>query len=219
MTAEREAFGPRLRRQRESRGIDLQTIASSTKISRSLLAALERGDVSRWPLGIYRRSFVRAYAAAIGLDPDAEVAEFLRLFPEPGAAPPADPPPAADQASLRLTLAPERRSWTAAAPLRRALAAAVDAAGVLLAAAVAAWLANVSVWSAAGVIAVVYYTATQAVVGKTVAAVWLGAPAPAPPGPAAVDERSWHPRREPSSPRRNRARQWGARAALTHTKF
>lgn len=76
-------FGPRLRQERERRQISLTSIAENTKISRSLLEALERDDVSRWPTGIFRRSFVRAYASAIGLDPDEIVKEFLERFPDP----------------------------------------------------------------------------------------------------------------------------------------
>src|SRR5262249_59099357 len=70
-------FGPRLRQERERRQISLESIAENTKISRSLLEALERDDISRWPGGIFRRSFVRAYAEAIGLDPDEVVREFI----------------------------------------------------------------------------------------------------------------------------------------------
>lgn len=90
-------FGPRLRQERERRQISLASIAASTKISKSLLEGLERDDVSRWPSGIFRRSFVRAYAEAIGLDADETVREFGERFPDP-----ADPPPA--------EVAPEPRS-------------------------------------------------------------------------------------------------------------
>jgi hypothetical protein len=48
----------------------------------SLWAGLERNDLSRWPNGIYARSYVRVYAAAIGADPDATVDEFCRWFPQ-----------------------------------------------------------------------------------------------------------------------------------------
>ena len=79
-------FGPRLRQERERRQISLTSIAENTKISRSLLEALERDDVSRWPHGIFRRAFVRSYAEAIGLTPDDVVREFAERFPEAGAA-------------------------------------------------------------------------------------------------------------------------------------
>jgi cytoskeletal protein RodZ len=78
-----ESFGARLRQRREQQQISLSTIAEQTKIKLSLLEALERGDVSHWPSGIFRRAFIRAYAHAIGLEPDAVVREFLELYPDP----------------------------------------------------------------------------------------------------------------------------------------
>ena len=77
-----ESFGTRLRLRRERQEIDLTTIAEQTKIKLSLLEALERDDVSRWPTGIFRRAFMRAYARAIGLEPDIVVREFLELHPD-----------------------------------------------------------------------------------------------------------------------------------------
>jgi transcriptional regulator with XRE-family HTH domain len=74
--------------ERERRTITLASISDNTKISQSLLEGLERDDVSRWPSGIFRRSFIRAYAQAIGLDPDTVAREFLEQFPDPAAAPP-----------------------------------------------------------------------------------------------------------------------------------
>jgi transcriptional regulator with XRE-family HTH domain len=78
-----DSFGARLRQQRERQEIALVTIAEQTKIKLSLLEALERDDVSHWPSGIFRRAFIRAYAHAIGLNPDVVVREFLEIYPEP----------------------------------------------------------------------------------------------------------------------------------------
>ena len=78
-----ESFGARLRQRREKQQIALTTIAEQTKIKLSLLEALERDDLSRWPEGIFRRAFVRAYAHAIGLEPDVVVREFLDVHPDP----------------------------------------------------------------------------------------------------------------------------------------
>ena len=78
-------FGTRLRLQREEQQIPLATIAEQTKIKLSLLEGLERDDVSRWPTGIFRRSYLRAYARAIGLEPDRTLQEFQALYPDPGA--------------------------------------------------------------------------------------------------------------------------------------
>ena len=74
-------FGPRLKRAREARGVSLREIADRTKISASALEALERNDISRLPGGIFGRGFVRAYAEAIGLDPEEAIKEFLERFP------------------------------------------------------------------------------------------------------------------------------------------
>src|SRR5688572_14855218 len=78
-----ESFGARLRQQRVRQQITLTSIADQTKISLSLLEGLERDDLSHWPAGIFRRSFIRAYAQAIGLEPDAIVREFVELYPDP----------------------------------------------------------------------------------------------------------------------------------------
>src|SRR6185436_1793746 len=78
-----EDFGARLRLQREKQEIALATIAEQTKIKLSLLDELERDDISHCPTGIFCRAFVRAYAAAIGMDQETAVREFLERFPEP----------------------------------------------------------------------------------------------------------------------------------------
>lgn len=81
---ERDDFGPALKKKREEGGISLQEIAEKTKISASFFAALERNDFSRWPSGIFRRSFMRSYAESIGVDPATTLSRFLELFPVEG---------------------------------------------------------------------------------------------------------------------------------------
>jgi transcriptional regulator with XRE-family HTH domain len=78
--SDRHTFGPRLRSERERRGISLDTLASVTKVSADLWEGLERNDFARWPSGIFARAFVRDYARAVGLDADEVVNEFCRLF-------------------------------------------------------------------------------------------------------------------------------------------
>lgn len=80
-------FGGTLRRAREARGLSLQEIAATTKISASVLEALERNDVSKLPGGIFSRSFVRSYASEIGLDPDTTINDFLERFKDEPEAP------------------------------------------------------------------------------------------------------------------------------------
>jgi cytoskeletal protein RodZ len=75
-------FGLKMKRAREERGISLRQIADVTKISATVFEALERNDIKRLPGGIFSRSFVRAYAVEIGLDPEQTVREFLSHFPD-----------------------------------------------------------------------------------------------------------------------------------------
>ena len=76
-----EMFVTRMRRHRERSRITLDEIAVETRINRELLEAFERNDLSGWPRGLYARSWVRAYAVAIGFDPADTIDEFCRLFP------------------------------------------------------------------------------------------------------------------------------------------
>lgn len=84
-------FGERLRAQRERQQISLASIAERTKIKLSLLEALEHDDASRWPRGLFGRSYLRSYAQAIGLDPDTALREFQAYHPAS-----TDPSPIAD---------------------------------------------------------------------------------------------------------------------------
>lgn len=74
-------FGKRLREARERRGVSLRQIANATKISMSVLEALERNDISRLPGGIFSRAFVRSYAVEAGLDPEDTIEDFIAQFP------------------------------------------------------------------------------------------------------------------------------------------
>ena len=114
-----ESFGARLRLERERRQIRLSSISDNTKISVSLLEALERGDVSRWPVGIYRRAFIRAYAEAVGLDAAAVTKEFFERFPD--GSEPASHPEAVD-APAAGTPAPVRTAPVKATPAKAGLA-------------------------------------------------------------------------------------------------
>jgi transcriptional regulator with XRE-family HTH domain len=71
------SFGDRLRRAREKKSITLEQIAEGTKIGVRYLRALEEGDYDPLPGGVFDRGYVRAYAQAVGLDPDATVRAYL----------------------------------------------------------------------------------------------------------------------------------------------
>src|SRR5476651_546903 len=70
------AFGDRLRREREMRGITLEEIMESTKISRRHLEALESEHFDRLPGGVFNKGFIRAYARFLGIDEDQAVADY-----------------------------------------------------------------------------------------------------------------------------------------------
>jgi len=80
------AFGDRLRREREMRGITLEEITESTKISRRHLEALEGEHFDQLPGGVFNKGFVRAYARFLGIDGDQAVADYAAASheqPEP----------------------------------------------------------------------------------------------------------------------------------------
>lgn len=184
--SDRDTFGPRLRRERERRGISLETIAVVTKVGVDLWDGLERNDFSRWPSGIFARAFVRDYARAVGLDADDIVDEFCRLFPigdrrssrilraQAGligheAAPLDEPtllPPEGDRrASATARQDASRARWIRLAP--RVVAAAIDVACTASLATVAAVVTGMGFWAPAGVVAVIYYSASTMATGTS----------------------------------------------------
>ena len=76
---------------RRNRGISLEQIAASTKISMRSLEAIERGEFRKLPGGIYNTSYIRQYARAIDYDESAILAVYHR---EMSAGEPALPQPA-----------------------------------------------------------------------------------------------------------------------------
>ena len=85
--SEPTTLGSWLRREREKRGVTLSKISEETKLAVPLLRGLEADDLSRWPGGIFRRSFARSYATAIGLDPELVVRRVEEEHPSEPAEP------------------------------------------------------------------------------------------------------------------------------------
>jgi cytoskeleton protein RodZ len=65
---------------RRNRGISLEQIAESTKISVRSLEAIERGEFAKLPGGIYNTSYIRQYARAIDYDESAILAVYHRAM-------------------------------------------------------------------------------------------------------------------------------------------
>src|SRR4051812_7114610 len=78
--------GLELRQARERRGVSLQELANSTKISVRVLQAIESADLTRLPAKVFPRSFVKTYAAQVGLEPDGTMRRYLEQL-EPPATP------------------------------------------------------------------------------------------------------------------------------------
>jgi len=77
-------FGKELRSERESRGIGLETISDSTKISGRYLAALEEDHFEQLPGGVFNKGIVRSYARVVGLDEDFWVGRYMEAYQQSG---------------------------------------------------------------------------------------------------------------------------------------
>ncbi len=69
------------------KGISLDEIASSTKLSVRHLDAIETGDFKRLPGGIYNTSYIRQYARAIDFD-EADLLDFYNSATNPASVQP-----------------------------------------------------------------------------------------------------------------------------------
>jgi hypothetical protein len=182
--SDRETFGPRLRSERERRGISLETIASVTKVGAELWDGLERNDFSRWPTGIFARAFVRDYARAVGLDADDVVDEFCRLYAigdrraerlikahgalighNTSIDGSAVPVTGDRRAAARVRQEQARARRIRLAP--RSVAASIDTAGALFLATGVSVFFNTSFWTTAGIVGLSYYGVSTVALGAT----------------------------------------------------
>jgi transcriptional regulator with XRE-family HTH domain len=176
MKADRDTFGPRLRLERERKGISLSDIAVATKIKESLFAELERGDISKWPQGIFRRAHLCAYVSAIGLPTQPVLAEFLRLFPSDDAdADGVKPAEGGDVPSAQAQVPATVRGITLPAPSAPGLTdrmwiACFDLAAVCLISSIVAAATGNSLWVAAAFVAAAYSAVGAACFARSVGA-------------------------------------------------
>ncbi|MBI2832867.1 MAG: helix-turn-helix domain-containing protein [Acidobacteria bacterium] len=70
-----------LRKAREARGRSLSEVAAETRITVQFIQQIEAGRFDALPSGIYARAYLKAYAAAVGLDPLAILAQFEEDLP------------------------------------------------------------------------------------------------------------------------------------------
>lgn len=79
-----------LKRLRKKAGVSLEEIAEATKISLRFLRAIEDEEYDKLPGGIFRTSYLRQYAEAIGIDEAQLLALYAQRNPLPD--PQAEPP-------------------------------------------------------------------------------------------------------------------------------
>ncbi len=116
------SFGEGLRREREMRGVSLEEISTTTKINMRFLRALEAEDFAKLPGGLFTRSFLRAYADYLGLEPDRVLAEYqLIATTKPEALP-----------RISVTRQPQRRKGSVARFVPLLIALPLLAAGYIL---------------------------------------------------------------------------------------
>jgi transcriptional regulator with XRE-family HTH domain len=166
MTPAKQRFGSRLTAERESREITLEQVSAFTKIPVPLLEALERGDLSRWPKGFYRRALFRTYVTALGLEPEPLASEFARVFSdesssEPDVNVPVAASPHANASSEQLA------SISTSAPAvdgvwRAGITALVEVAAVIAVGGIVSLAADMTLLMGTGVIALIYYPAMRA---------------------------------------------------------
>jgi cytoskeletal protein RodZ len=72
-------FGRWLRQERELRGLSLDEVARLTRLTAGVVDGLESGEPSRMPPHGYIYGYLRAYAAAVGLDADDVVLRWQEV--------------------------------------------------------------------------------------------------------------------------------------------
>jgi transcriptional regulator with XRE-family HTH domain len=78
---EAQALGPALRAARESLGLGIEDIAQATRIRSGYIASLEAFDIDALPARPFAIGYLRAYARALGVEPDTVVTRFLMEAP------------------------------------------------------------------------------------------------------------------------------------------
>ena len=81
-------FGDELRLEREQRGVSLEAMCASTKLSIRQLLDVEAGNFRELPGGVFRKGFVRSYLRALDLDEPSWLERFEISYRASGLADP-----------------------------------------------------------------------------------------------------------------------------------
>ncbi|KAA9025808.1 helix-turn-helix domain-containing protein [Niallia endozanthoxylica] len=74
-------LGNRLKEARLEKGLSLDDLQEATKIQKRYLVGIEEGNYSAMPGKFYVRAFIKQYAEAVGLEPEAVFEEFNNEIP------------------------------------------------------------------------------------------------------------------------------------------
>ena len=77
-----ESLGAALRARREARGLDLEQVSLATRVRPQYLAAIEAMRLDELPSRPFAIGYVRAYASALGLDPEQAALRYKLEAPE-----------------------------------------------------------------------------------------------------------------------------------------
>jgi cytoskeletal protein RodZ len=67
----------RLEEIRKLRGVSLEEISDTTKISTRFLRAIETEEFEKLPGGVFNTNYIRQYASAIGFSSDILIAQYI----------------------------------------------------------------------------------------------------------------------------------------------
>lgn len=79
-----ERFCDELRGEREQRNVSIEAICAVTKVSSRYVQALEAGEYSELPGGVFRKGILRSYLSVLGLDEESWIARFEASLSESG---------------------------------------------------------------------------------------------------------------------------------------
>ncbi len=113
-------FDHPLHRGRVEKGLSLSQIAESTRLSPLIVSKIDQGRFEELPAGVYARSYVRAFAAAVGVDPGRALDEVAGLLP-----------PAPDPFPVIREIKEVKAGPSKDGALSRRLVSAIDAAALL----------------------------------------------------------------------------------------
>lgn len=91
------ALGEALKEARHGQKLSLEEIQDMTKIQKRYLLAIEQGNYEQLPGKFYARAFIKNYAEAVGLDPDALFDQYAGEIPSTGQDIPENLPPRANR--------------------------------------------------------------------------------------------------------------------------